>query len=148
MSVARGADPVARLRGRVAQALTALADDGEVQSPGRGSNGDGAVSLHYGGAPCAVHVAAIADGLVMVSMTCVVGWDLPAGPGLDAGLAAAREAVQFGALRAVHRGDEADVVLQYPFPATGLDDAALRTMLTLVLGGASEARSVLAAHVG
>ncbi|WP_220471714.1 hypothetical protein [Tomitella gaofuii] len=140
-------DAVARLRGRVARALASVADDAEVQSPARESNGDGSVSFHFGGAPCAVHVAQIADGLEMVSVTCVVAWDVPDDERLGALLAAARERAQFGTLRAVAQGggDSADVVLQYAFPGSGLADEPLRTLLLLVLGGAAEARAVFAA---
>ncbi|GAA4818420.1 hypothetical protein [Tomitella cavernea] len=139
-------DAVARLRGRVARGLLALADD-EVQSPAKGSNGDGSVSFHFGGAPCAVHVAQIADGLEMVSVTCVVAWDVPGDDRLGGLLASARERAQFGSIRTVRQGGKAtaDVVLQYAFPGSGLDDEPLRTMLLLVLGGVAEARAVFAA---
>ncbi|MFT7025649.1 MAG: hypothetical protein ACJA07_004778, partial [Rhodococcus sp. (in: high G+C Gram-positive bacteria)] len=37
----------------------------------------------------------------------------------------------------------ADVLLRYIFPASGLDDEALMTMLVLVLGGVEKARENL-----
>jgi len=37
----------------------------------------------------------------------------------------------------------ADVLLRYTFPASGLDDEALMTMLVLVLGGVEKAREGL-----
>lgn len=140
------ADAVARLRGRVARALADLLDDGTgtaLQSPAKSSNGDDAVSFRHGGAPCAVQVARLTEGLEMVSMTCVLAWDAPLDAELADKLAEARGRVQFGGIQTVDRGGVADVVLQYSFPGTGLGDAPLRTMLLLVLGGVSDARTAL-----
>ncbi len=138
-------DAVTRLRGRVARNLAEVADDAQVQSPARASNGDASVSFHFGGAPCAVHVAQIADGLEMVSVTCVVAWDVPDDDQAAARLAEARERARFGTLQTVQRDDRVDVVLQYAFPGTGLDDEPMRTLMLLVLGGALEARTAFAA---
>lgn len=137
-------DAAARLRGRVARTLAELLDDPALQSPARQSNGDDSVSFHHGGAPCAVRVAGLADGLEVISMTCVLAWDVPDDAALAEGLADARGRVQFGSIRRVGRGSVADVVLQYSFPGSGLDDDPLRTMLLLVLGGVSDARAALA----
>lgn len=55
-----------------------------------------------------------------------------------------RRRLQFGSVHLIERETDADVVLRYSFPATGLDDTALTTMLLLVLDGAADARGAVA----
>lgn len=104
---------------------------------------DGSLSFDYEGALCAVQVLELAPGLEMVSMTCVLAWDLEQGAALAARAEEARRAVQFGSLQVVDRGAQADVLLQYVFPAGQLRREALTTMLLLVLGGAADAREAV-----
>ncbi|MDN5759041.1 MAG: hypothetical protein L0H59_10985 [Tomitella sp.] len=137
---ALGDGPSVALRERVAACLAGMV---EVQSPTRETNGDDSLSFRYDGAPCAVRVVRLAEGLEMVSMTCVLTWDARRGGVLDERITSARSAVQFGSLEVIDRGDEADVLLQYAFPGTGLEDEPLSTMLMLVLGGVSDARAAL-----
>ena len=127
-----------------------LALDGLVELS---ADDDGSLSFEYEGVPCAVRVLALAEGLEMVSMTCVLAWDLetnPAGgngdaprPGLAALAEQVRREVQFGSLQVVDRGPKSDVLLQYVFPGGGLTRVALTTMLLLVLEGAGDARALL-----
>lgn len=108
---------------------------------------DGTLSFDYEGCLCSARVVELAAGLEVVSMTCVLAWDVPlagdAGTALRARAEEARRRVQFGSVQVVDRGDQADLLLQYVFPAGGLTRVALTTMLMLVLGGASEARELL-----
>lgn len=131
----------ARLRARLAP----LADSSPTDS---GDGADHGLEFRFAGMPCAVQIGAVAPGLELVSLSCVVAWSLPAGPALDSAVAAAADRVQFGSLRIRTRGQRADVVLMYPFPGTGLSDAALGTMLALVLAGGGAAREQVTAAVG
>lgn len=134
----------AALYGRLRERLAPLAD-----APPTGSaDGEcGGLEFRFAGLPCAVQIGAVAPGLDLISLSCAVAWGLPAGPALDQAVAAAGAQVQFGGLHIRVRGQRADVVLMYPFPGTGLSDAALGTMLALVLGGAAAAREQVTAAV-
>ncbi len=120
------------------QVLLALGDLVELSAAD-----DGSLSFEYAGCLCVVRVMELAAGLEMVSMTCVLAWDLPLDDALRARAEEARRQVQFGSLQVVDRGPDADVLLQYVFPAGGLDRQALATMLVLVLAGAGDAREML-----
>ncbi|MDG3013307.1 hypothetical protein [Speluncibacter jeojiensis] len=136
---------LAELRERVRVQLGPLVD---MRSPAAPTNGDDALSFDYAGAPCAVRAFALADGLDVLSMTCVLAWDIPLGPDLRATVARAAESVQFGSVNVIERPDSADVLLQYTFPAGTLEPEALRTMLLLVLSGVGEMRESLRALNG
>ncbi|GAB2926269.1 hypothetical protein GCM10027047_24170 [Rhodococcus aerolatus] len=107
---------------------------------------DGALTFLHAEVPCVVQAVELADGLVVLSITCVLAWDLPAGPALDRAVALAGAATQFGGVSLGERGVLADVTLRYAFPAAGLARGALATLLLLVVSSASRARTdVLAA---
>ncbi|MGX6513076.1 hypothetical protein [Rhodococcus sp. SJ-2] len=108
-------------------------------------NGDDALGFDYGAVPFAAQVVTLTDGLDVVSLTGVLGWDLPLGDDVRARVATAADAVQFGSVHLIERDAEADVVLRYSFPITGLEDTALTTMLLLVLDGAASARGAVGA---
>lgn len=95
----------------------------------------------YGPVPFALQVVELSDGLDVVSVTGVLGWDLLLDAGLRSRVAHAADALQFGSVHLMERNTEADAVLRYSFPATGLDDAPLTTMLLLILEGAVTARA-------
>lgn len=132
-------DAVTALGARLRARLAPLTDQPPTDAA------DGGLEFRFADMPCAVQIGAVAPGLELISLSCVVAWSLPAGPALDAAVAAAAERLQFGALRTRTRGDLADVVLMYPFPGTGLSDAALGTMLALVLDGGAAAREQVTA---
>jgi hypothetical protein len=104
---------------------------------------DGSLSFRHGEVPCAVQAMELAEGLVVVSLTCVVAWDLPDDPALA--VSAAERAGQglFGTLGVVHTDRGMDVTLRYAFPAHGLDVAPLGTLLLLVVSTASQLRTDL-----
>jgi hypothetical protein len=103
---------------------------------------DGAITFRHGDVPCALQGLELAEGLPVLSLTCVVGWDLsdediPARVGLRAG-----EGL-FGTLGATKSERGWDVTLRYAFPAAGLGEAALGTLLMLVVSNASAVRAEL-----
>ncbi|WP_436495370.1 YbjN domain-containing protein [Actinokineospora sp. HUAS TT18] len=104
---------------------------------------DGALTFRHGDVPCAVQAMQLAEGLTVLSLTCVVAWDLPDDPALA--VSAAERAGQglFGTLGVVHTERGMDVTLRYAFPAEGLTPAALGTLLMLVVSTASQLRADL-----
>ena len=104
---------------------------------------DGALTFRHGNVPCALQGLELAEGLPVLSLTCVVAWDLPrdrdvpAQVGLRAGLGL------FGTLGTTPGEHGWDVTLRYAFPAAGLSEAALGTMLMLVVSNASSVRTEL-----
>jgi hypothetical protein len=122
---------------------------------------DGALTFQHAGVPGAVSAVQLAEGLVVLSMTCVVAWDVPAEPAEPAestepaepdsaavGDVAARLALRageglFGTLGAVRTERGYDVTLRYAFPAAGLEPTPLGTLLMLVISTASQLRSEL-----
>nr|WP_241665737.1 hypothetical protein [Prescottella subtropica] len=104
---------------------------------------DDSLRFEYGGALCSLRAVTLADGLDVLSITAVLAWDRTLKPALHKRVAQRNAHLQFGSIDIVTRGTLADVLLRYTFPATGLTDAPLTTMLLLVLSGAQEARQGL-----
>ncbi len=106
---------------------------------------DGSLSFQHSEVPCAVQAVELLEGLVMLSLTCVVAWDV-----VDDGELAERVATRagrglFGTLGLVRTERGADVTLRYAFPAAGLSTVALGTLLMLVVSAASQVRGELLA---
>ncbi|HTM83561.1 MAG TPA: hypothetical protein VL179_01460 [Mycobacterium sp.] len=116
---------------------------------------DGALTVRHAATVASLRVVPIGEGLDLVSLTQVVGWDLPlsrtlreqverqaAGTLLGTVAVVAKEVDQPAAGR---RGTDktADVMLRYNFPGTGLTDDALRTLVLLVLDKGAEIRDAL-----
>lgn len=115
---------------------------------------DGALTFQHAGVPGAVSAVQLAEGLVVLSLTCVVAWDVPPSTGGEADGegegedVAARLALRagegmFGTLGAVRTERGYDVTLRYAFPAAGLEPTPLGTLLMLVISTASQLRSEL-----
>ncbi|SDD90989.1 hypothetical protein [Actinokineospora iranica] len=104
---------------------------------------DGALTFRHADVPCAVQAMQLAEGLIVLSLTCVVAWDLPDEPALA--VSASERAGQglFGTLGVVHTDRGMDVTLRYAFPADGLTAPALGTLLMLVVSTASQLRGEL-----
>jgi hypothetical protein len=108
---------------------------------------DGALTFAHGGVVCAVQGLELDEGLPVLNLTCVVAWDLPeedvpvrVALGVGEGL--------FGTPRVI-RGERGwDVTLRYAFPAGGLDEKAMGTLLMLVVAGASSMRAALTGQSG
>jgi hypothetical protein len=104
---------------------------------------DGALTFRHVDVPCAVQAMQLADGLTVLSLTCVVAWDLPDDPHLASSAAERAGQGLFGTLGVVHTERGMDVTLRYAFPADGIDASALGTLLMLVVSTASQLRSEL-----
>lgn len=108
---------------------------------------DGSLTFQHSNSevPCAVQAVELVEGLVVLSLTCVVAWDVP-----DSGQLAERVATRagqglFGTLGLVRTERGADVTLRYAFPAAGLGTVPLGTLLMLVVSTASKVRTELLA---
>ncbi|MGW6378110.1 hypothetical protein ACWFRB_18830 [Rhodococcus sp. NPDC055112] len=104
---------------------------------------DGSLGFEYAGALCSLRAVNLAPGLDVLSVTAVLAWDRPVKPALHKKVAEKNSMMQFGSITVITRGKLADVILRYTFPAAGLEDEALTTMLLLVLSGADQGRQGL-----
>ncbi|GAB3570054.1 hypothetical protein GCM10027445_22910 [Amycolatopsis endophytica] len=104
---------------------------------------DGALTFSHNGVPCVIQSTQLAEGLTVLSLTCVVGWDLPDDPAFAAKAAERAGQGLFGTLGVQHAERGLDLTLRYAFPAQGLEIAALGTLLMLVVSTASQLRSEL-----
>ena len=105
---------------------------------------DGALSFRHGDVPCAVQGIELVEGLAVLSLTCVVAWDLT-DPETPRAVAERAGRGLFGTLGAVSTDVGWDVTLRYAFPAEGLAAGPLGTLLLLVVSTASQARVDLGA---
>jgi hypothetical protein len=106
---------------------------------------DGSLTFQHAEVPCAVQAVELIEGLAMLSLTCVVAWDVR-----DDGELAERVATRagqglFGTLGLVRTERGADLMLRYAFPAAGLETVPLGTLLMLVVSTASQVRGELLA---
>jgi hypothetical protein len=104
---------------------------------------DGALSFRHGEVPCALQGVELSEGLQVLSLTCVVAWDLPADSDIPLRLAERAGQGLFGTLGAVRTDRGWDVTLRYVFPAAGLGIEAMGTLLMLVVSNASTLRTEL-----
>jgi hypothetical protein len=104
---------------------------------------DGALTFSHAGVPCVIQATRLAEGLTVLSLTCVVAWDLPNDRELAASMAERAGQGLFGTLGVVHAERGMDVTLRYAFPAEGMDPAPLGTLLMLVVSTASQLRADL-----
>jgi hypothetical protein len=104
---------------------------------------DGSLTFAHGGVVCALQGLELEEGLPVLNLTCVVAWDLPADSEVPAQVALGMGEGLFGTAR-VFRGSAGwDVTWRYAFPAAGLDEKAMGTLLMLVVSGASSLRTAL-----
>jgi hypothetical protein len=104
---------------------------------------DGALTFSHADVPCVIQATRLAEGLTVLSLTCVVAWDLPNDQALASSVAERAGQGLFGTLGAVHTERGMDVTLRYAFPAEGMDPAPLGTLLMLVVSTASQLRADL-----
>ena len=98
------------------------------------ADADGALTVHHDGTVASLRTVTIAEDLEMISLTQVLGWDLPCTADLRKKVAAQTNATMLGTVVLVERpGKRADVMLRYNFPSAGLGEAALRTLVLMVL---------------
>ena len=105
---------------------------------------DGSLTLRREGTVASLRTVQIADGLEMISLTQVLAWDLPCDAQLRKHVAALAHTTLLGTVTLVEQpGDLADVMLRYNFPGGGLSDAALQTLVLMVLDTGVQARRAL-----
>lgn len=112
---------------------------------------DGSVTVQHDGTFSSLRVVTIAEGLDLVALTQMLAWDLP----LDAKLRAevgehahntllgTVSLTEKGAVAGRNSGKQADVLLRYNFPAAGLTDEALGTLILMVLSTGADVRRAL-----
>ncbi|MGI8310817.1 hypothetical protein [Saccharopolyspora hattusasensis] len=104
---------------------------------------DGALTFRHSDVPCAVQAMQLAEGLTVLSLTCVVAWDLPPTDELAQSVAERAGQGLFGTLGVVRTERGMDVTLRYAFPADGMAATPLGTLLMLVVATASQLRTEL-----
>ena len=109
---------------------------------------DGALTFRHSEVPCAMQAMQLADGLSVLSLTCVVAWDMAESPTLASTVAERAGEGLFGTLGVVRTERGTDVTLRYTFPAEGLQPAPLGTLLMLVVSTASQVRTELLERAG
>ena len=129
-------DPVITDMLRVAKAALERFHDVEVGD-------DGAITFAHGGVLCVVQGTELEQGLPVLNLTCVVAWDLPFEQDVPTRVALGVGEGLFGTPRVI-RGERGwDVTLRYAFPAVGLDEHPMGTLLMLVVSSASSMRAEL-----
>jgi hypothetical protein len=104
---------------------------------------DGALTFAHGGVVCALQGLELEEGLPVLNLTCVVAWDLPVESDVPTRVALGAGEGLFGTPRVIRGQNGWDVTLRYAFPASGLDDKAMGTLLMLVVSSASSMRAEL-----
>ncbi|WP_028930140.1 hypothetical protein [Pseudonocardia asaccharolytica] len=108
---------------------------------------DGALTFRHGEVLCVLQGLELAEGLPVLSLTCVVAWDLPAELDIATRVGLRAGEGLFGSLGAVRGSHGWDITLRYAFPAVGLSEQAMGTLLMLVVSNASTVRTELTADV-
>jgi hypothetical protein len=124
---------------------------------------DDALTVIRDGLVASVRVVTIAEGLELVSLTQPIAWDLPLNAKIRERVADHARRTMLGTVVLVEKLSEgpaapvngssaksatrkvaakktADVLLRYNFPAAGLSDDALRTLILLVLATGEDVR--------
>ncbi len=118
---------------------------------------DGAITLHHDGTIVSLRVVAIAEDLELVSLTQILAWDLPLDAKLRTQVAEHAHKTLLGTVSLATKSGHkeiaagakrnskkaADVLLRYNFPAAGLVDDALRTLIMMVLATGADVRRAL-----
>lgn len=127
---------------------------------------DGALTVTLDGLVASLRVVVIAEGLEMVSLTQPLAWDLPLNNKIRERVAEQASRTMLGTVALVEKAADgpaapangssagttrktaakrvADVMLRYNFPAAGLTEEALRTLILLVLTTGADVRRALA----
>jgi hypothetical protein len=113
---------------------------------------DGALTVHHADTFASLRVVTIAEDLDLVSLTQVLAWDLPLDSKIRARVAKHAHDTLLGTVSLVEKigagrngaKKTGDVLLRYNFPAAGLTDDALRTLVLMVLDTGADVRNALA----
>ena len=116
---------------------------------------DGALTVRHGDTFASLRVVTIAEGLELVSLTQVLAWDVPLDTKIRAQVVDCAHQTLLGTVSLAVKGagaeatrnskKSADVLLRYNFPAAGLTDDALRTLILMVLETGVDVRRALIA---
>ena len=128
---------------------------------------DGALTVTVDGMVASLRVVTIAEGLEMVSLTQPLAWDLPLNNKIRERVADQAGRTMLGTVALVEKTSDGpptpgngssgrttrksaakkvgDVMLRYNFPAAGLTEDALRTLILLVLTTGADVRRALTA---
>ncbi|MGU3499650.1 hypothetical protein [Mycobacterium sp. C31M] len=104
---------------------------------------DGALTVHHDGTFASLRVVTVGEGLDMVSLNQILVWDHPLDDTLRATVAGHTRDTLLGTVSLVEKDDSADVLLRYNFPASGLSDEALGTLIMMVLATGADVRRTL-----
>jgi hypothetical protein len=104
---------------------------------------DGALTFAHRGVLCVVQGLELEEGLPVLNLTCVVAWDLPVESDVLNHVALGAGEALFGTPRVIRGQKGWDVTMRYAFPAAGLDEKAMGTLLMLVVSSASSLRDEL-----
>ena len=107
---------------------------------------DGALTVHHGHTFASLRVVTIAEDLEMVSLTQILAWDLPLDNEIRDKVAELAHDTVLGTVSLAEQvagGGTADVTLRYNFPAAGLTDEALQTLIMMVLSAGADVRQAL-----
>jgi hypothetical protein len=117
---------------------------------------DGSLTVHHDDTFASLRVVTIAQDLDLVSLTQILAWDLPLDSKIRAKVAKHAHDTLLGTVSLVEKIGSAkvgtdkgrakktgDVLLRYNFPAVGLTDDALRTLVLMVLATGADVRRAL-----
>ncbi len=104
---------------------------------------DGSLTFAHGGVLCVVQGMDLEEGLPVLNLMCVVAWDLPPDHDIPTRIALGAGEGLFGTPKVIRGEHGWDVTLRYAFPASGLDEKAMGTLLMLVVSSASSLRAEL-----
>ena len=111
---------------------------------------DGALTVHHDHTFASLRVVTIAEGLEMVSLTQILAWDLPLDNEIRDKVGRLAHDTVLGTVSLAEQvagGGTADVTLRYNFPAAGLADEALQTLVMMVLSTGADLRKALIGDV-
>jgi hypothetical protein len=112
---------------------------------------DGALTVHHDHTFASLRVVAIADDLEMISLTQILAWDLQLDNEIRAKVAQLAHDTVLGTVSLAEQvagGGVGDVTLRYNFPAAGLTDEALQTLIMMVLSTGVDVRAQLVGDTG
>jgi hypothetical protein len=107
---------------------------------------DGALTVHHDHTFASLREVSIGEGLDLLSLTQILAWDLPLDNAIRDKVALLAHDTLLGTVSLAEQvggTGVADVTLRYNFPAAGLADDALATLIVMVLGAGADVRREL-----
>jgi hypothetical protein len=112
---------------------------------------DGALTVHHEHTFASLRAVTIGEGLAMVSLTQILAWDLPLDNQIRDTVSRLAHETVLGTVSLAEQvagGGVGDVTLRYNFPAEGLSDEALQTLIVMVLSAGADVRLALVGGPG